>query len=359
MSVHGFDGLRSDTYEKQIAARSLTELAGFYRTLMEASGSYEKKQKLCPVWNRGGKCGDKLPDIKTLCNIKERILMEGRLADMSGHLKAFTAVAESLTGLPVAERAVILQGMQALIAAELMRLTIEGGKVLDHLPAVDRVIRAASAQARGENMEARVKLDVERLRLQEKALQIRADDRRQDMEKKRKAESEKAEAEPPRKQETPNEMIKRIYGKNPFIEDENSDNEPQPVTESKAETKAEPQSHRDTEGEIPKSKPMIGSNQASAVAETSSLHLISADKMADKPEKLQTSNSNADEGNRTDTTDKTDKAKAEAQPVAAVESWEEQQRRERVEADRRAWAARQAKIRDRENGTERWFNPYA
>ncbi len=75
--------------------------------------------------------------------------MEGRLADMSGHLKAFTAVAESLTGLPVAERAVILQGMQALIAAELMRLTIEGGKVLDHLPAVDRVIRAVSAQARG------------------------------------------------------------------------------------------------------------------------------------------------------------------------------------------------------------------
>ena len=46
--------------------------------------------------------------------------------------------------------------MQALIAAELMRLTIEGGKVLDHLPAVDRVIRAVNAQARGENMEARV-----------------------------------------------------------------------------------------------------------------------------------------------------------------------------------------------------------
>ncbi len=201
MSVHGFDGLRSDTYEKQIAARSLTELEGFYRTLMEASGSYEEKQKLCPVWNRGGKCGDKLPDIKTLCNIKERIRMEGRLADMSGHLKAFTAVAESLTGLPVAERAVILQGMQALIAAELMRLTIEGGKVLDHLPAVDRAIRAVSAQARGENMEARVKLAEKGLELKNRELEFKreccekaeseADDRRR-----RKAETEaKAKAE--------------------------------------------------------------------------------------------------------------------------------------------------------------------
>ncbi len=174
VSVHGFDGLRSDAYEKQIAARSLTELEGFYRTLMEASGSYEEKQKLCPVWNRGGKCGDKLPDIKTLCNIKERIRMEGRLADMSGHLKAFTAVAESLTGLPVAERAVILQGMQALIAAELMRLTIEGGKVLDHLPAVDRAIRAVSAQARGENMEARVRLAEKGLELKNRELEFQA-----------------------------------------------------------------------------------------------------------------------------------------------------------------------------------------
>ena len=130
--------------------------------------------------------------------------MEGRLADMSGHLKAFTAVAESLTGLPVEERAVILQGMQALIAAELMRLTIEGGTVLDHLPAVDRAIRAVSAQARGENMEARVKLDTERLRLQAEALQIRrandeirADDRRQKKEEaeERRRENEKAKAE--------------------------------------------------------------------------------------------------------------------------------------------------------------------
>ena len=129
--------------------------------------------------------------------------MEGRLADMSGHLKAFTAVAESLTGLPVAERAVILQGMQALIAAELMRLTIEGGKVLDHLPAVDRVIRAVSAQARGENMEARVRLAEKGLEFKKQELEFKkerrdkaeseADDRRR-----RKAETEakaKAEAE--------------------------------------------------------------------------------------------------------------------------------------------------------------------
>ena len=173
VSVHGFDGLRGDSYEKHLAGRSLEELEGFYGTLFTSSEVYEKIQQRCPVWGPGSRRAGKLPSIKTLTEIKERIRLEGRLADMSGHLKAFTAVAESLTGLPVSERAAALQGLQALIAAELMGLTIEGGKVLDHLPAVDRVIRAASAQARGENMEARAKLDVERLRLQERALEIR------------------------------------------------------------------------------------------------------------------------------------------------------------------------------------------
>ncbi len=198
VSVHGFDGLRRDSYEKHLAGRSLVELEGFYGTLFTSCEVYGKIQKQCPAWGAGSRRPGKLPSIKTLTEIRERIRLERRLADVSGHFKAFQTVAESLTGLPVAERAAALQGLQALIAAELMGLTIEGGKVLDHLPAVDRVIRAASAQARGENMEARAKLDVERLRLQEKALEIqneklKADDRRQknkELEMKRKAEAQ-------------------------------------------------------------------------------------------------------------------------------------------------------------------------
>ena len=173
VSVPGFDGLRSDSYEKQIAGRSLTELEGLYRTLLAPSGSYEEKQKLCPVWKKGGKGEDKLPDITTLSRIKERIRTEQKLTDMSGHLKALQAVVGSLTGLPVAERAVILQGLQALIAAELMGLSIEGGKVIDHLPAVDRVIRAASAQARGENMEAKARLEEKGLEFKNRELEFK------------------------------------------------------------------------------------------------------------------------------------------------------------------------------------------
>ena len=76
ISTASFDRLRSDSYEKHIAARSLDELEGFYRTLMEPYGSYEEKQKLCPVWNKGGKSGDKLPDARTLSRIKHRIMAE-------------------------------------------------------------------------------------------------------------------------------------------------------------------------------------------------------------------------------------------------------------------------------------------
>jgi hypothetical protein len=76
ISVPSFDGLRSDAYEKHIAAGSLIELEGFYRMLMEPYGSYKEKQKLCPVWNKGGKSGDKLPDARTLSRIKHRIMAE-------------------------------------------------------------------------------------------------------------------------------------------------------------------------------------------------------------------------------------------------------------------------------------------
>ena len=44
--------------------------------LMEPYGSCKEKQKLCPVWNKGGKSGDKLPDARTLSRIKHRIMAE-------------------------------------------------------------------------------------------------------------------------------------------------------------------------------------------------------------------------------------------------------------------------------------------
>ncbi len=87
VSVHGFDGLRSDAYEKQIAGRSLADLETFYGLLLGAGRSYKELAPECPKWGKE----PKPPHWTTLQGIKERIRMEGRLADMSGHLKAFQA----------------------------------------------------------------------------------------------------------------------------------------------------------------------------------------------------------------------------------------------------------------------------
>ena len=173
-----------------------------------------------------------------------------------------------------------------------------------------------------------------------------------------------------RRLQKPRAMTERIYGKDIYTKYEQpasvtpvtSQHEAVTATDKKAEsgkrnsgkriaTEAQRAGREGESREGPRGRSKRLQVQASAVAETSSLHLISADKMADKPEKSQ----------KLATGKSPEPAGKNACPTtaAAVESSEEQQRRERVEADRRAWAARQAKIRDRENGTEVWFNPYA
>ena len=210
VSVHGFDGLRADAYEKHLAGRSLAELEAFYGRLWNLTEGCEEIQQQCLPWGEGSQHKGKLPSVRTLREIKERIRLERKLTDMSGHLKAFQAVVASLPGLPVAERAVILQGLQALIAAELMGLSIEGGKVIDHLPAVDRVIRAASAQARGENMEAKARIAEKTLEFKNKELEFKKEQANAQAEAERqKAETDKAEAEERRKNEELKEAADR------------------------------------------------------------------------------------------------------------------------------------------------------
>src|SRR5271169_6905613 len=104
VSVAGFDALRSDTYEKHIATRSLTELEGLYRTLLAPSGSYEEKQKLCPVWKKGGQGEDKLPDITTLSRIKHRIRAGQMVEDVDEKMERLRAMVERLAGVPVSQK---------------------------------------------------------------------------------------------------------------------------------------------------------------------------------------------------------------------------------------------------------------
>jgi hypothetical protein len=170
--VPGFDGLRADAYEKHLARRSLAALDQFYGTLFTSSEVYEKIQSQCPAWGTDSRNPGKLPSVKTLTEIKERILVERRMADRAGMLQLIQQMARSLTGMPVSKQMVILQGVQALVAANLMEVVVGGKRTLDHLPAVDRVIRAASAQARGENMEARVRLDEKRMAIKKQEVAL-------------------------------------------------------------------------------------------------------------------------------------------------------------------------------------------
>ena len=55
VSVRGFDGLRSDSYEKQIAGRSLGDLETFYGLPLGAGRSYKELAPECPKWGKEAK----------------------------------------------------------------------------------------------------------------------------------------------------------------------------------------------------------------------------------------------------------------------------------------------------------------
>ena len=176
MSVSGFDALRSDTYEKHIAARSLTELEGLYRTLLAPSGSYEEKQKLCPVWRKGGQGEDKLPDITTLSRIKHRIRAGQMVDDVDEKMERLRVMVERLAGVSISKKTAILDAMLALMGAELWDAKLEGKPVTENLPVVDRVIKAVAAKARVEQGDTRnrqmEKIQNGRLELEQKKFEF-------------------------------------------------------------------------------------------------------------------------------------------------------------------------------------------
>ena len=152
VSVHGFDGLRSDAYEKHVASRSLEELEGLYRTLLAPSGSYEEKQKLCPVWKKGGKGEDKLPDITTLSRIKERIMSDFSVREKV-RSRGFLAAREQEGGERV-EDTQYIRAATEIIGEELLGAKMEGTPMLENLKGFDRLLKAGSLRVR-EQRETR------------------------------------------------------------------------------------------------------------------------------------------------------------------------------------------------------------
>src|SRR5580693_7678218 len=85
-----FDALRSDTYEKHLAARSLDELERFYTTLLNPALSYAKMQPLCPRWI-GGRQNGRPPSLQTLSDVKRRLLAEHTVNDLGQMEKLLTS----------------------------------------------------------------------------------------------------------------------------------------------------------------------------------------------------------------------------------------------------------------------------
>ena len=218
ISTASFDGLRSDSYEKHIAARSLEELAGLYRTLLEPGGSYEEKRQKCPPWSKGGKHGEKLPDPKTLRVIKHRIMAEQTLEDVEDKMALLRSMVKRLAGVSAPKQTEILDAMLALMNQELLNAKLDGQPIQENLPAVDRLLKVVSLKARVEQgatrnrlveviRGGRLKLDREKFRFQVKQAT---------------PEPEPAQVDDgPLDDHKTDALIEKVFGKNPYEHDQN------------------------------------------------------------------------------------------------------------------------------------------
>ena len=143
-----FDALRNDSYEKHLAQRSLAELETFYENLLKPDAPYEKIQAKFPRWGPDHRFAGKLPSVVTLRTIRRRILADQALNNLTHQIEFLKSLKERLTGLPASHQSDTFDATLALMNEELLGARLDGKPLLENLPAVDRVIKAASVQAR-------------------------------------------------------------------------------------------------------------------------------------------------------------------------------------------------------------------
>src|SRR3984885_9210091 len=152
--VSGFDGLRCDSYEKHLAGRSLVELAAFYHRLLNPSEGYAKVRKGCLPWGEGNVYAGKLPSVKTLTEIKERIQMEQSVRErlkVKGLLNARKgghrgkAKGAKIDGRLEKE---YLREAVEMLAEELLSAKLAGKPGMENLKVMDRLLRVAALRLR-------------------------------------------------------------------------------------------------------------------------------------------------------------------------------------------------------------------
>jgi hypothetical protein len=190
VSVAGFDRLRSDSYEKQMAGRSLAELEQFYEVLLGPVRGYVEMMAACPKWGKD----NKPPHWTTLQTIKERIMNE---QSMREHLAAKGLLeARKVDGRGTDDEEAFSGEALEILAEELLVAKTKGKPISENLKIVDRLLKSAMIgirQRRERREEAKFKW------IQAGKPIVRPEP-----------------VGPVKPQETAAAMIERIYGKNPF-----------------------------------------------------------------------------------------------------------------------------------------------
>jgi hypothetical protein len=142
VSVAGFDALRHGAYEKHLAGRSLSELGAFYRRLLNPSEGYEKIQRQCLPWGQKSPRPGKLPSVKALTNIKERLLAEQAMRErMSAKGLLHTRKSGKSEGERWATIRYLNEAME-ILGEELLAAKAAGKPMMENLKVLDRLMRA-------------------------------------------------------------------------------------------------------------------------------------------------------------------------------------------------------------------------
>ena len=143
LSVAGFDGLRSDAYEKQLAAASLEGLERVYEALLDPALGFAEVRERCPVWPEGSRLAGKLPSMMTLREIKERILLEWKVQDRMKHGDFAKRLQE--VGLDDEQ---FMEVASMILGSELLSAKLDGTPVMENLRVVDRILRIEGLRLR-------------------------------------------------------------------------------------------------------------------------------------------------------------------------------------------------------------------
>ena len=136
LRVAGFDGLRSDAYEKQVAAVAVDDLERVYEALLDPALGFAAARERCPVWPEGSRQAGKLPSMMTLREIKERLLFEWSVRD---GMKDGDFMKRLEEAGPSDDQ--YLDGAVRLLGQELFRAKLDGTPISENLRVFDRLLK--------------------------------------------------------------------------------------------------------------------------------------------------------------------------------------------------------------------------